>query len=727
MTVLNPVPRVRVTVQATQARPARDIPKRCVLMACGSDGPLLSPATYNQPGVVRSLFGEGLLARCHAIHAANDPKNTPLTVVRLPSTTPGVYHLDLSEYTGTASINVTSGVTPLGWYQPYFEVLTGGVIGVDTDIVIRRSADGGRTYTDVALNADTSIDIAGLGLSIDFAVSDDDLIDLANNIRAKAIAHFGYTTGSVHGAADTTSDDAFPAAATTKAQAITLIGALLTGIAAHVVMTASSVHGAADNDANAGAGLGSAERLAALSAPDDEYEAVVVGNALKDILNDHEGRTTASIHGGADAVNLVTAADVEPAELNAGDIIAGYTVPPRWGIASIFDNSTNPPTGAVYQLRMSGVRFSMMAIAEEVLPSDAPTLTAALNYLEQAGIDAMFMFPSRRRYKSVVIQELEVDFADADPDTITRSDGSWIADGVRVGMRAVVSDSADNDGTYLPITNVTATVLTFGGSVEFVAEANVTVSLLFEETEEDWVSNVASEWSSVDDQRLVRVDGEIRGTSPGSPSLDTDRPWIAELMSTLIIDPIDVEAGQVKALGGGVGGKIAPGLRGRIYEDTTKIHYDADTNGGIPEARGTALRRHQNDQQPYCNRALTLAGPNDALDTVVKLRLANEWKRLARSGFTEELLLGQFADAQDPNRLSQAAVNSINSNVMALMRPAFTGKVSNLDSLPPNAFVAVDPESDLSTGYITVGGKIITKFYPEGFDITLSVAQPGQV
>ena len=64
---------------------------------------------------------------------------------------------------------------------------------------------------------------------------------------------------------------------------------------------------------------------------------------------------------------------------------------------------------------------------------------------------------------------------------------------------------------------------------------------------------------------------------------------------------------------------------------------------------------------------------------------------------------------------------------MAIMRPAFTGKVSNLDSLPPNAFVDVDPESDLSTGYIMVAGKIITKFYPEGFDINLSVAQPGQV
>lgn len=727
MTVLNPVPRIRVTVQATQARPPRDVWKRCVLMACASSGPLLAPATYNQAGVVRSIFGEGLLARCQAIHAANDPKNTPLTVIRLPTSTPGVYRMNLADYTGGAAVAVTPNVTPLGWYQPYFEVLTGGTFGEDTTIRIRRSGDGGRTYIDVAMGTDTSIALPGLGVSIDFSVSDAELIALANDVRAKSIAHFAYTAGGVHGAADATSGAGFGAASTTKAQAITLLGTLLTGLSAHVVLTAGGVHGAADNDANAGAGLGASERLAALTAPTDEFEAVTVANELKDILNDHETHTANAIHGAVDGVNIVNAPDALAATVNAGDIIAGYTDPPRWAVASIFDDSTNPPTGAVHQARMSGVRFSMMAIAEEVLPSDAPTLTAALNYLENAGIDAMFMFPSRRRYKPVVYEDLQVTFADADPDTISRASGSWIDDGVKVGMRATVADSASNDGTYLPITNVTATVLTFGAAVEFAPEAMSNVSLLFEETEEDWGTNVASEWSSVNDQRLVRVDGEGRGSSPGSPNLDTDRPWIAEFMSTVIIDPIDVEVGQVKPLGGGVGGLIAPGLRFRIYESTTKIHYDADTNEAIPAARGTALRRHQNDQQPYCNRAITLASPTDKLDTVVKLRLANEWKRIARSGFTEELLLGQFADAQDPNRLSQAAVNSINSNVMALMRPAFTGKVSNLDSLPPNAFVATDPESDLSTGFIRIAGKIITKFYPEGFDITLDVAQPGQV
>jgi hypothetical protein len=718
MTVLNPVPKVNITVQTVQARPARDVAKRAALFACASDGPTLTPQTYAQPGASRAAFGEGLLARGHAIHAANDPKSTPVTLVRLPSTTPGVLHADLSEYTGTAEISAAVSPTPLGWYQPRFEVLVGGVVGTDTNIEIRRSADGGRTFTDIKLGDATSLILPGLGVQFDLGVSDAEYIALANDIRTKALAHFIYTTAAVHGGADTTSDDSVAAAATTTAQATTLIGTLLTAIGAHVILTSGSVHGSADTIAQT--------ELAAMAIPTNEFDGVIVANALKEILNDHEGRV-ASVHGSADATNVVTANDALEAELNAGDIIAGYTDPPRWTVASIFDSGTTPPTGAIVQLRQNAPRMAMIAIAEEVIPSDAPTLSAALNYLEAAGIDAMFVFPSRRQYTSVTVEEVSSTFADADPDTLTRATGSWIADGVKVGMRATVTGSSNNDGVYLPIVTVTATVLTFGGAVAFAGEGPVDVSILFEETEEDWISNVASEWSSVEDMRLARVDGQGRGASPGSPTIDTDRPWAVEMMSTLIIDPIDVEPGQVKPLGGNVGGRVAPTLRFRIYENTTKIHYDADQNPGIPVARGNALRRHQDDQQPYINRGLTLAGPNDALDTIVKLRLANEWKRIVRLALTQELLLGQFADTQDPNRLSQGAVNSINANVTKVLRPAFTGKVSNLDSLPPNAFFAVDPESDLSTGFIDCTGKIITKFYPEGFNVALSVVQPGQV
>ena len=49
-------------------------------------------------------------------------------------------------------------------------------------------------------------------------------------------------------------------------------------------------------------------------------------------------------------------------------------------------------------------------------------------------------------------------FADASPDTITRSSGNWITDGFKVGHHIEVSGSSGNDGIYT-ISELTATVL----------------------------------------------------------------------------------------------------------------------------------------------------------------------------------------------------------------------------------------------------------------------------
>ena len=50
-------------------------------------------------------------------------------------------------------------------------------------------------------------------------------------------------------------------------------------------------------------------------------------------------------------------------------------------------------------------------------------------------------------------------FADADPDTITASSGSFITDGYEVGMTVTVAGTSSNNGTYV-IASVTATVIT---------------------------------------------------------------------------------------------------------------------------------------------------------------------------------------------------------------------------------------------------------------------------
>ena len=60
-------------------------------------------------------------------------------------------------------------------------------------------------------------------------------------------------------------------------------------------------------------------------------------------------------------------------------------------------------------------------------------------------------------------------FADANPDTITRDAGDWVADGFRVGDAITVALSTSNDGTYV-VGAVATTVLTLSAADALTAE-----------------------------------------------------------------------------------------------------------------------------------------------------------------------------------------------------------------------------------------------------------------
>lgn len=59
------------------------------------------------------------------------------------------------------------------------------------------------------------------------------------------------------------------------------------------------------------------------------------------------------------------------------------------------------------------------------------------------------------------IRKPKITFADNDPsnDTITRENGSWIADGFRAGHEIVIANTGSNDGTYT-VDSVSELVLT---------------------------------------------------------------------------------------------------------------------------------------------------------------------------------------------------------------------------------------------------------------------------
>lgn len=102
----------------------------------------------------------------------------------------------------------------------------------------------------------------------------------------------------------------------------------------------------------------------------------------------------------------------------------------------------------------------------------------------------------------------------ATADTITRSRGSWLADGFRVGGLLTTTGTASNNLTAAPLAGVTATVLTLG-SVDLAAEV-IRASLVTAtqgETKAAWMSRADTAFASIDSEPRIDLSAG-RGTFP---------------------------------------------------------------------------------------------------------------------------------------------------------------------------------------------------------------------
>lgn len=105
-------------------------------------------------------------------------------------------------------------------------------------------------------------------------------------------------------------------------------------------------------------------------------------------------------------------------------------------------------------------------------------------------------------------------------DTITRSRGSWITDGFRVGDTVTITgtDSGTNDGSF-EIVTLTATVMTLASGGVDADEVSPTsqVSITTGQTKAAWMAAIDAEFESADDAPRIRLHaGRGRRLSPFS-------------------------------------------------------------------------------------------------------------------------------------------------------------------------------------------------------------------
>lgn len=360
-----------VTISESTAGPnfaASSAESVLAIIGCAASGTADTPTVCRNDAQPAEAFTGGPLVEFGKIIIGGGRQ--PAVLVRAATATPGAYGpIDDADFAGTAQPDVDATTVPYGAYEGYVIFETSGTIGT-SGITYRTSLDGGRTLSGIkALGTGLSILIEEGNVEFTLgptSAQETALVSLVNDLRTDLIAHFALTSGSVHGAADTTSDDGFGSAATNLTTAITLVNQLVTGYQAHRILTAGGVHGAADTT-----------NVVSAAVATDYPTAAARAIELKADYNAHRILTAGGVHGAADSTNVTSAADPVIGTVVAGDILRVETTAPLFDATTLAAALAALPT---YQ----GQRFGGICIAGPITASQMWTsLVNALDELEE--------------------------------------------------------------------------------------------------------------------------------------------------------------------------------------------------------------------------------------------------------------------------------------------------------------------------------------------------------
>jgi uncharacterized protein YcnI len=247
-------------------------------------------------------------------------------------------------------------------------------------------------------------------------------------------------------------------------------------------------------------------------------------------------------------------------------------------------------------------------------------------------------------------------------ETCTRSAGSWIADGFKVGDSVVVTGTASNDGTHI-ITTLTATVMTCSAStfVDEAAVASEDVDAEASQTMAAYVSAQDAAFASIDGEKRVDLSiGRARKLSPITGWLFR-RPAAWALSIREYQHDLQIPTWR-KADGPLSGWSLED-------EDGNVVEFDERTDAGGLAGRFSCLRTYGNGPNgTYGALSLTRATEGSLLSRTHNMAVANLACTIAQA--ETENAIGQVLVLKDDGTAQEASLNVIEGRVNSALEIA---------------------------------------------------------
>ena len=464
------LPKATTNVVDTAGAVASGTDTICILAPVATNADT-TPRLYGNANDIYTQHGYSEGVEYAALHAERTRK--PILFVGLPIATPGaITREDTSGRITGASVTTLAagGSGVLGEHDGVLSVITGGTVGTD-QIVLGLSLDGGVTTKRVRLGTATSYAIPFVGVTVSFA---------GGTLVAGETVHTWHGTAPKSDSTGWAAAFAALGAGTKSFRSVILCGDLST-----------------DTEA--------AAYLAQLDAYRTTYERFVYGRAsVADRLPlAAMTRSQVRMTGSPTITFAEVGATGDTITRSAGSFIADGFV--AGDTITVTGSANNNVTGVV------------ATVAALVLTLDTTDLVA------EGPVSGVS-----------IVGTPTLTFAEVGStgDTITRSRGSWLADGFRDGDAITITGTASNNITSATVADAAALVLTLG-STDLAAEVigSYGVIVTAGQTKAVWVAAQDAEFATID--AAPRIDlslGRGRVLSPFS-GWNFRRPaaWAASL------------------------------------------------------------------------------------------------------------------------------------------------------------------------------------------------------